>query len=153
MQNIKDYISQLSKRDKFLLFFSVCLLFFVFFKFILFDSLNKENAKLVNRATLIGQQEKIISTLDGNEAITLNTSSQTSNQLINNFLKQNSSSGALKQIRTTNDGSKRYELEEISFTNLIKLLSVLEKSNMSYQNLQIKKTKKTGMIDAVIIIK
>ena len=72
--------------------------------------------------------------------------------MINSFLKQNASSKALKQIRRTSDGSQRFELEDIKFTTLVNLLNKLETNAISYNNLQIKKTKEDGIVDAIMII-
>lgn len=151
MQNIKNYISQLSKRDYILLIFSISLLLFVIIKFFLIDGLTEKNLKLNKKSTLITQQENIITNLNGNTFNTV-TGSKSSNQLINNFLSQNSASKSLKQIRTMNDGARRFEIEDIDFTTLVKLLNSLELNSISYNSLQIKKTKKDGVVDAVMTI-
>lgn len=149
MQNFKNYISQLSKRDLFLLVFSLLLISFVIFKFLLIDNLAEKNSKLNNKAITISQQENIIAGLNG-DSVSTNNVAKSSNNLINNFLKQNSSSKSLKQIRTTSDGSQRYEFEEIEFSIFIRLLDQLEKNSVSYKSLQIKKTKKNGIVDAIL---
>ena len=89
MENIKEYLNQLTIRDRVLLIFSISLLSLLIIKFLILDNLNNKNNKLVNQATVISQQENIINKLDGT---TLNSiaGSQSSNQLINNFLKKNS---------------------------------------------------------------
>lgn len=151
MENIKEYLNQLTVRDRVLLVFSISLLSLLIIKFLILDSLNNKNNKLVNQATVISQQENIINTLDGT---TLNSlaGSQSSNQLINNFLKKNSASKTLKQIRTTSDGSQRFELEDINFTTFVQLLNALEENAIAYNSLQIKKTTTTGAVDAIMTI-
>ena len=147
MQNIQEYFNQLSKRDRILLVFSVALLSFVILKIFLIDSLNEKKTKLIKKATLISQQESILSNLNSNST---NSSGNSSNQIVSGFLKQKNASKALKQIRTTNDGSQRFELEDINFTTVVQLLSFLDEKTLAYSNLQIKKTKSNGIVDATI---
>ena len=147
MQNIQEYFNQLSKRDRILLIFSVALLSFVILKVFLVDSLNENKTKLIKKATLISQQESIMSNLNSNST---DSSSNSSNQVVSGFLKQKNASKALKQIRTTNDGSQRFELEDINFTTVVQLLSFLDAKSLTYSNLQIKKTKLNGVVDATI---
>lgn len=148
MQNIQEYFSQLNRRDRILLVFSLALLSFIILKFFLVDGLNKKNTKLVNKSTLIAQQEIIISKLDLNSIDS--ASSDSSNQFVSGFLKQKNASRALKQIRTTNDGSQRFELEDINFTTLVQLINFLDEKSLAYSNLQIRKTKLNGVVDATI---
>ena len=148
MQNIQEYFSQLNKRDRILLVFSLALLSFIILKFFLVDGLNKKNTKLVKKSTLITQQEIIISKLDLNSIDS--ASSDSSNQFVSGFLKQKNASRALKQIRTTNDGSQRFELEDINFTTLVQLINFLDEKSLAYSNLQIRKTKLNGVVDATI---
>lgn len=148
MQNIQEYFSQLNRRDRILLVFSLALLSFIILKFFLVDGLNKKNIKLVNKSTLIAQQEIIISKLDLNSIDS--ASSDSSNQFVSGFLKQKNASRALKQIRTTNDGSQRFELEDINFTTLVQLINFLDEKSLAYSNLQIRKTKLNGVVDATI---
>ena len=148
MQNIQEYFSQLNRRDRILLVFSLALLSFIILKFFLVDGLNKKNTKLDNKSTLIAQQEIIISKLDLNSIDS--ASSDSSNQFVSGFLKQKNASRALKQIRTTNDGSQRFELEDINFTTLVQLINFLDEKSLAYSNLQIRKTKLNGVVDATI---
>ena len=147
MQNIQEYFNQLSKRDRILLIFSVALLSFVILKVFLVDSLNENKTKLIKKATLISLQESIMSNLNSNST---DSSSNSSNQVVSGFLKQKNASKALKQIRTTNDGSQRFELENINFTTIVELLSYLDEKSITYNNLQIKKTKSNGVVDATL---
>jgi len=151
MQNFKNYLSQLTLRDRLLLIFSVTLLSFVVIKFFLIDGLNDKNTKLLTKSSLISQQENLIKQLDGNSS-NGTTASSSANQLINSFLRENSSSKSLKQIRSTNDGSQRFELEAINFTIFAQLLKKLETNSINYKSLQIKKTKTSGTVDATLTI-
>ncbi len=148
MQNIKEYFSQLSKRDRILLIFAVTLITFVFFKVFLIDGLNEKNTKLVKKSITISQQQSTMSTLSANSNTA--SSGNSSNQIVSTFLKQKNASKTLKQIRTTNDGSQRFEIEGIEFTILVQLLSSLDEKSLNYSNLQIKKTKLNGVVDATI---
>ncbi len=151
MQNFKNYLSQLSKRDTILLIASIALISFVILKLFIIDALTERKSNLIKKSATISQQETIISSLNSSSTITAN-GSKSANQLINSFLKQNSSSNTLKQIRTTNDGSQRFELEDITFTTLVNLLNQLESNDINYNNLQIKKTKENGIVDAIMTI-
>ena len=148
MQNIQEYFSQLSKRDQILLVFAVTLISFVFFKVFLIDRLNEKNTKFLKKSVTISQQQASMNNLS---ATTIGaTSGNSSNQIVSTFLKQNNASKTLKQIRTTNDGSQRFEIEGIEFTILVQLLSSLDEKSLNYSNLQIKKTKLSGLVDATI---
>ena len=148
MQNIQEYFSQLSVRDRILLVFAVILIIFVFFKVFLIDSLNEKNTKLIKKSVTISQQQASLNMFSANTDGS--TTGSSSNQIVSAFLKQKNASKTLKQIRTTNDGAQRFEIEGIEFTILVQLLSSLDEKSLNYSNLQIKKTKLSGVVDATL---
>jgi len=151
MQNLRNYFSELSTRDSWLLAFAVTLLSFVFFKFFIFSSLEKTNDRLNNRATLIQEQSGKLATYRGkNNAIA--QSAIPASQLITNYLKKNGIASKLKQIRTTQNGEQRVEIEDIQFEKLLELLETLEKDGAQYSSLQIKERKTPGLVNTILTL-
>ena len=151
MQNIQNYLNQLSNRDKILLFVSIFLFAFVFYKLLILNSLEKQNQQLNLRATLVQEQTSILSSVT-NSSILKNSSNLNAGQIINNFLKKNNIAEQLKQIRTTSNGEQRFEIEKIQFNHSLELLNLLENNGSAYSSLQLKKQKSPGIVNLVITI-
>jgi len=151
MQAIRDYLDQLTKKDKLLLFFSLGLLSLVFFKFFLIDPMKKTNINLKAEQVRLQEQKSILDTIK-NKPISNITASTPANKVVTNFLKQNSISQKLKQIRTTSKGEQRFELEDIEFSKGVELLGLLDKNGTKYSSVQIKDRKKPGLVNLVIVI-
>ena len=151
MQDLQNYFTQLSKRDRVLLIGALALLSFLIIKVLVINGLESQNKKLTARANVIQQQEKVLA------SVTSNAGGQqslkiASSQIISDFLKQNNSSDLLKQIRTTSKGEQRFEIEDIQFDQLVELLAKLEKNGTNFTSLQIKNRNTSGVVNAVLTV-
>jgi type II secretory pathway component PulM len=151
MQDLKNYFSQLSKRDRVLLVGALTLLSFLIIKVFIINGLESQNKKLTARANVVQQQEKLLASVNagvgGQQSLQM-----ASSQVISDFLKQNNTSDLLKQIRTTSKGEQRFEIEDIRFDQLVELLAKLESNGTNFTSLQIKNRNTSGVVNAVLTV-